>query len=119
MVEKKLTIGEGGFTPPGLQRTFRPLPAIDPPFDPAGNGFDIQRALLAGMFPNKAGRFGSVAPVSTEEQKLFGVPKGSFLVLKGRKHPTFDKTVAAEKKRGFKIVKRGGRLLSIQEAKRR
>jgi hypothetical protein len=88
-------------------------------FDPQGGGFDMDRARSSGMkragpeAGENEGHFGSVAPVSPEEAKKFNLPAGSFIILKGRQHPTFDKAIEAEKKRGSKIIERGGRFFSV------
>ena len=68
-------------------------------FDAEGSGFDHAGARAAGLGPNKSGHFPSRVPATG-------------LILKGRAHPTFNKTLAAEKKLGFTIRKRGGRYFS-------
>ena len=54
-------------------------------FDPEGSGFDDAGARAAGIVRNKAGKFPSRVPETG-------------LILKGRNHPTFNKTAAAEKR---------------------
>jgi hypothetical protein len=44
---------------------------------------------------------------------FLGLPEGSFIILKGRNHPTFDKAVAGEMKRGSVVKKIFGRYFSI------
>ncbi len=91
-------------------------------FDPEGSGFDMETALAAGMTPagpeagENEGHFGSVVPTTPEEQEKHGLPAESFLVLKGKKHPTFDKAVRAENARGFTIIKKGNRYFSVFRA---
>lgn len=88
-------------------------------FDPDGAGFDMDRARAAGMTPagpeagENEGHFGSVVPVNESERRQLGFDGEAYIILKGRDHETFDKAVAAEKRRGFKIVKAGGRYYSV------
>lgn len=87
------------------------------PFDPRGDGYDYDRAIGAGMGPDgtgeNAGHWGSVAPALPAERKLHGLPDESYVILKGSRHPTFGKAIAAEVERGSKIVQRGGRAYSV------
>jgi len=62
-----------------------------------------------------AGHMGSVVETTPAEQSKFNLPRESFLILKGGKHPTFDKAVAGEAARGFKVVKRGSRFFSVPQ----
>lgn len=93
-----------------------PRPA---PFDPQGSGYDMDRALAGGMTaagPEAGadeGHFGSVVQTTGEEQKSLGLPADSYIILKGFNHPTFDKAVAAEEARGFRVILRGGRYYSV------
>lgn len=90
-------------------------------FDPEGTGFDMETALAAGMKPagaeagRNAGHFGSVVPTTAGEREAFGLPLDSFLVLKGKNHPTFNKAVEAERNRGFVIKKFGNRYFSVSK----
>jgi hypothetical protein len=74
---------------------------IDPgqPFDPEGAGFDIESARTAGLEPDEMGHMPSRVPETG-------------LLLKGRRHPTFNKTLEAEKRLGFRVFKRNGQLFS-------
>jgi hypothetical protein len=87
------------------------------PFNPQGADYDYQTAMAYGMGPNgtgeNAGHWGSVAPTSDDERMLRGLPEDSYVVLKGKNHPTFHKAEAAEQERGSKIVKVGDRYYSI------
>ena len=83
-------------------------------FDPEGSGFDEATARSSGMRRDEFGHLGSVTRVTPDQSEEFGVPPGSFLVLKGRQHPTFNLAVQAEEARGFIVVKRGGRYFSVQ-----
>ncbi len=69
-------------------------------FDPEGSGFDHEGARRAGIGPNASGHFPSRVPETG-------------LILKGRKHPTFNKTLRAERARGLIVRKgKGGRYFS-------
>lgn len=86
-------------------------------FNPQGEDYDYQTALAYGMGPtgtdNNQGHWGSVAPTSDDERMLHGLPEDSYVVLKGKSHPTFHKAEAAEAERGSEIVKKGDRYYSI------
>jgi hypothetical protein len=82
-------------------------------FDAKGDGYDYDRAQASGMQPGEDGHWGSVAEVSKEESARHGLPDGSYVLLKGRNHETWDKAVAAEEARGSQVVERGGRYYSI------
>jgi hypothetical protein len=86
-------------------------------FNPQGEDYDYETALAYGMGPDgtgeNAGHWGSVAPTSDDERMLHGLPEDSYVVLKGKSHPTFDKAKAAEKERGSKITKAGKRYYSV------
>lgn len=90
-----------------------PRVAMGGAFDPEGSSFDEATARAAGMTRDEAGHMGSVIEAPDEMKTRLGLPAESFLVLKGRRHPTFDKAVAAEEARGFKIVKAGNRYFSV------
>tara|TARA_R100000789_G_C3017331_1_gene152726 strand:+ start:518 stop:817 length:300 start_codon:yes stop_codon:yes gene_type:complete len=83
-------------------------------FDPEGGGYDITSARAAGLKRDSRGHMGSVIP-ATPKQISKGVPKGSFMVLKGRKHSTFHKAVAGERARGFNVKKIGTRYFSVSK----
>ena len=86
-------------------------------FNPQGADYDYQTALAHGMGPTgtgeNQGHWGSVAPVSDDEQQLHDLPSDSYTVLKGKSHPTFYKAEAAENERGSEIVKKGDRYYSV------
>lgn len=87
-------------------------------FDPAGEGYDMDTARAFGMKPEEGdgpnrGHFGSVVPTTPQQQQVLGLPKDSYMLLKGLRHPTFDKAVAAEKRRGFDVKKFGDRFFSV------
>jgi hypothetical protein len=84
-------------------------------FDPEGDGYDYATAETVGMKANDDGHWGSVAPVSPELIEKLKLPKESYILLKGRKHKTWDLAVAAEKDRGFKVIKFGERYISVPE----
>jgi hypothetical protein len=62
-------------------------------------GYNYTAAEDAGIKPDKTGHWPSRNPKTGE-------------ILKGRKHPTIYKTKRAEKKLGYKIKKKNGRLYS-------
>jgi len=61
-------------------------------FDPEGSGYDMDYATKSGMKPDSTGHWSSREPKTGR-------------LLKGRKHPTFNKTIEGEKKAGYKIYK--------------
>ena len=76
-------------------------------FEPEGSGYDNATAKALGIRPNKSGHFPSRVP-------------STGLILKGRKHPTFQKTIDAEKKHGNIIRKRkDGRYYSNKPTRRK
>ena len=60
-------------------------------FDPEGKGYDYETAKKYGIKKDEKGHLPSRAP--------------SGQILKGRKHPTFEKTLKGEKEAGYKIYK--------------
>lgn len=74
-----------------------------PKFDPEGTGYDYKTAHEAGLGPDETGHYPSRDPRT-------GV------LLKGRKHETWNKTVEGEKKMGYTIYKgEDGRYYSRKE----
>jgi hypothetical protein len=86
-------------------------------FDPEGSDYDYTTARKSGMGATgtgeNKGHWGSVAPASAEARKQYNLPNDSYMVLKGRAHPTWDKADAAEKARGSEIKKFGDRYYSV------
>ena len=82
-------------------------------FDPEGQHFDMETAQQFGMVPNEAGHYGSVVPTTKDQIRREKLPRNSYMMLKGRGHPTFDKAVEGERLRGFKIIKRSSRYFSV------
>jgi hypothetical protein len=86
-------------------------------FDPESEDYDYDTAVSAGLGPDgkdeNAGHWGSVTKASAEDKKKYGLPDGSYVVLKGRKHETWDKAEEAERERGSEIVKMGDRYYSV------
>lgn len=82
-----------------------------------GGDYDYKTARQAGMGPDgkgrNAGHWGSVAPPSAHEKKKHALPEGTYKILKAKQHPTFDKAVAAENRRGSDVVKKGDRYYSV------
>lgn len=68
-------------------------------FNPEGSGYDYDAARRAGLGPDKSGHWPSRAPKSG-------------LILKGRRHKTFRKTVEGEERAGYEIYKKGRRYYS-------
>lgn len=83
------------------------------PFDPEGTDYDYQSATKYGLGAGGDGHWGSVAELSPDDPLSAGVPSGSYLMLKGRNHETWDRAVAAEQARGSSIIKVGGRYYSV------
>lgn len=72
-------------------------------FDPEGEDYDYESAKKAGITPDETGHWQSRDPKTG-------------LILKGRKHPTFHKTLEADAKLGYKIIKgKDGRYYSIKD----
>jgi len=69
------------------------MPQRKKTFDPEGSGYDHTTAKVLGLGPNKLGHFPSRVP-------------STGLILKERNHPTYNKTIESEKKRGNVIRKR-------------
>jgi hypothetical protein len=63
-----------------------------PIFDPEGSGYDYEAFDRSGIQRSPGQHYPSRHPRSGQ-------------LLKGRKHPTFHKTVAGEKKAGYEIYK--------------
>ena len=82
-------------------------------FNSEGSGYDHKTAEEVGMEPDETGHYGSVVPTTEGKRKKHKLPKGSHLVLKGKKHETFHKTVKGENKRGSVVEKHGNRYYSI------
>ena len=79
-------------------------------FDPEGSGYDYESARRAGMGPDpKSGHWGTVAPGGP------GIPKPGYLVLKGRKHKSWELGIEGERKRGYGVVKIGDRYYSVPQ----
>lgn len=74
------------------------------PFNAEGGGYDYESAIAAGLKPNKKGHWPSRVPETG-------------LLLKGRKHPTWDLLEKGEEKAGYKIIQRNGRYYSEKHEK--
>ena len=75
-------------------------------FDPEGSGYDMESALRAGLSPDETGHWQSRDPVTG-------------LLLKGRKHKTWDLLEEGERQAGYEIAReKDGRYYSqpIQQA---
>jgi hypothetical protein len=86
-------------------------------FNPEGDGYDYETARKYGMGADgtgeNAGHWGSVAPASKEDKQKYKLPDESYVILKGRKHETWQKAVNGEQERGFEIKKFGNRYFSV------
>lgn len=82
-------------------------------FDANSDGYDYDSAKSAGMTPDDSGHWSSRLPLSKEESDKLGLPEDSGLILKGKSHPTFDKTIKGEERAGYKVIKKGGRYYSV------
>lgn len=102
-----------------MPNEFEPiLEGVGEGFDPEGEGFDIPTArkhkLERGFDPESGEmHMQSRLPLTEEEALEFGVPPGSGLILKGRRHPTFDKAIKADEALGFKLIRRGNRYFTV------
>ena len=83
----------------GIPQDPRTGAATKQPFKPMGTGYDYKSARAAGIKPDKSGHWAS------RNEK-------TGLLLKGRGHPTWHKTVAGEAKAGYEIYKKGKRYYS-------
>jgi hypothetical protein len=73
---------------------------VERAFDPEGADYDYEGAKAAGITPDETGHWASRDPKSG-------------LILKGRGHETFEKTMKGEEEAGFQIVKKGERYYSF------
>ena len=80
------------------------MPKKKKKFDPEGSDYDYESAKAAGMKPDETGHWSSRVAQSG-------------LLLKGRKHKTWHKTVKGEKKAGYRIYKSrmNGRYYSVKK----
>lgn len=72
-----------------------------PRFDPEEDGYDYETARAAGLAAGEDGHWPSRDPRTG-------------MLLKGRKHPTFDKGVAVDEELGYRLEKRGGRYYTVK-----
>lgn len=94
-------------------------PQVVPPrgFNPESSDYDYATATAAGLGPDgtgeNKGHWGSVAPASKADRERYSLPDNSYVILKGRKHETWDKAVQAEIDRGSEVLKIGPRYFSV------
>jgi hypothetical protein len=77
------------------------IPDYIPQFDPEGKGYDYKQARDAGLSPQPV-------PHDTVPHWPSREP-GSGLLLKGRRHPTFDHGVDVDRREGYGLEMRNGR----------
>lgn len=77
------------------------------PFNPESDAYDYYGARKAGISPDETGHW----PSRVSKGPLKG------LLLKGRNHPTWEKTVAGEEKEGFEVYRKDGRYFSRPKRK--
>ena len=86
-------------------------------FNPESSDYDYATATAAGLGPDgtgaNKGHWGSVAPASKADRERYSLPDNSYVILKGRKHETWDKAVQAEIDRGSEVLKIGPRYFSV------
>jgi hypothetical protein len=85
-----------------VRAKLRPKYDVSSTFDPEGQGYDYDTAIKSGMKPDKHGHWGS------RDGK-------TGLLLKGRKHKTWDLLEKGEKEAGYRIFKKGKRYYSEPE----
>ena len=71
-------------------------------FDAEGSGYDYNTAKKYGIQEDEAGHWPSREPRTG-------------LILKGRGHETYNKTILGEEEAGYKIIKKGDRYYSIKK----
>jgi hypothetical protein len=90
-------------------------------FDPEGDDYDYLTARAAGMGPTgtgeNLGHWGSVTSAPKSLKVKYKLPEESYILLKGKNHPTWDFAVAGEEERGFEIKKYGDRYFSVPKQK--
>ena len=99
-------VSRGDLKPsPTQQEAIDRIPIPTPKFDQMGTGYDYETAAKYGIQPSAIdGHWQSIVPETGQ-------------VLKGVNHPTFDKTVEAERKMGNNIMyDETGRLFSMDRA---
>jgi len=88
-----------------------PLSEID--FDGDGEDYDYGRAVSRGITPDDTGHWPSRSELEDDEAEALGLPWGSGVLLKGRRHETWPLTEQGEADAGYKIIKRGRRYYSV------
>jgi len=87
---------------------------ISPEFDPEGIDYDYKSAEEVGMKPDETGHWASRRPYTDEESEALGLPPGSGLILKGKSHETWNKTLEGEASAGYVVVRgEGNRYYSV------
>ena len=95
--------GDSTPTPESGRVTLPTLEETSGPFDPEGDGYDYKSARDAGLSPDETGHWPSRDP-------------DTGLILKGRGHETFHKTITGEEEAGYLIYKDDdGRYYSVKD----
>lgn len=87
-------------------------------FNAEGSDYDMETAVAAGLEPEidpKDGKphWGSVVPASDVDKAKYNLPEESYMLLKGKKHKTWNLAVEGEEERGFEVKKFGNRYYSV------
>ena len=85
-------------------------------FNAEGGDYDMQTARATGMRQGPDGHWGSVAPPTNDTIRKYNLPDNSYIVLKGKTHPTFGLAVKAEEERGSKVIKLDDRYYSVPKS---
>lgn len=85
-------------------------------FDSESSDYDMRSAQAFGMTKDENGHYGSVIEASSSDKEKYNLPQESYLILKGRQHPTWNLMNDAEKERGFAVIKKGDRYYSVPQA---
>ena len=106
----------------GSNQISNKVPSITQPstteFDPESDGYDIRSAKDYGIKPEINSEDGLLhwptrVEIKPEDAKKWGFPEGTGMMLKGKKHKTWELGVKVENDMGYDVVKKGSRYWSI------